>query len=731
MTRSFSSDDFFSVDSLSKIISEKLSKPEKNIRATIDLLLGGDTLPFIARYRKEATGGLDELDLRVVEDGLAAANDLASRKQTIATTIESQNQLTDKLLEKIHHCNCKKALEDIYLPFKPKRRTKATAAREAGLEPLAKILLAQAQNSGNPDEILRSFINKEKGVTTPEEVFAGAAAIVAETWSQDSETRQWMGEKASRGQIVSKVKRGKKEEGEKFETYFDFQQPVGRLPGHRMLAIRRGCTEGILNCKLELDDEFLLDRLCGRFLQNRRFLFADRMQTVVEDCYKRLLHPAAESSTLEDKRLQADTEAIDVFAANLRKLLLAAPAGSKPVIGIDPGFRTGCKVAVLDHTGKFLTNRTIYPTPPKNDTDSAAKVLLDLIDKYDARLISIGDGTASRETDQFVTSTLKSRWNDLEQCPVMSVVVSESGASIYSASDIAIKEFPELDLTVRGAISIARRLQDPLSELVKLDPKSIGVGQYQHDVNQSQLKKCLGREVESCVNQVGVDINLASASLLSYVAGIGPKIAENIVKHRDENGSFTSRKEINKVTGLGKKAFTQAAGFLRIAGAKNPLDNSAVHPESYSLVTKMAKSAGATVADLVGNERLISSLNASEFVDDQFGLPTVTDILEELKKPGRDPREEFRAVQFAEGVDSMEDLYIGMILEGKVTNVTKFGAFVDIGVHQDGLVHVSQIADRFISDPSEEVSVGDIVKVEVLEVDVQRKRIGLTMKVNG
>lgn len=704
-------------------IASDLQTPHRGVAAAVGLFQEGNTIPFIARYRKEVTGSLDEIALRFIEDALTKAKELADRKATILKSISGQDLLTTQLREQILACQDKKTLEDLYLPYKPKRRTKATIARERGLGPLAELLLAQQKLDKTKKAVVAPFVDPAKDVPDEASALAGACDIVAEVWSEDAGLRAWLVKQAQHGKVGSTVKRGKKEGGEKFEQYFDHSESVKRIPSHRLLAMLRGQSEGFLNVGLQLEDDVVVGEFKRQVIVNLGFEFRGELVSAAEDCYKRLLLPATESAVLEDLREKADVEAIDVFASNLKQLLLSPPAGSLPTLGIDPGFRTGCKVAVVDGTGKFLTNTTIYPTPPKSDTQGAAATLKKLIETYDIQLIAIGNGTASRETDAFVTSVLKE-----VQRPITKVVVSESGASIYSASDVAIAEYPELDLTVRGAISIAHRLQDPLAELVKLDPKSIGVGQYQHDVNQSLLKKSLEREVQSCVNQVGVNLNSASPSLLSYVAGIGPKLATSIVGYRDQNGEFQSRQQLLNVPKLGKKAFQQAAGFLRIRDAKNPLDNSAVHPETYHVVEKMASTLSVKTKALLGSSEILTKLQPNDFVDDQFGLPTIKDILQELVKPGRDPRKEFQTVDFAEGVNQIADLAQGMTLQGVVTNVTKFGAFVDIGVHQDGLVHISQLANRYISDPSEEVTVGDVIKVKVLEVDAQRKRISLSKK---
>lgn len=705
-------------------IAKTLNVSPAQVRATIELLDAGSTIPFIARYRKEATGSLNELVLRAIEDAIGLARELADRKATILKTIDGQGLLTPELLRQIETCQDKQTLEDLYLPFKPKRRTRATIARERGLEPLADLLLKQNQLGKSRSEILRPFVNTELEVPDEAAALQGACDIVAETWSEEAATRSWLVQQAyEHGQIVSQLKRGKKEEAAKFEMYFDYREPIKRIPSHRLLAMKRGEAEGLLRLDLQMDAEYIVGRMSERFLRNPRFEFFAELRNTVADCYERLLQPATESTVFQELKEKADIEAIEVFAKNLRELLLSPPAGPHVTIGIDPGFRTGCKVVVVDGTGKVLTHTAIYPTPPRNDIGGATATLLDLLKKYDAKLIAIGNGTASRETDEFVSQALKQSGRQATK-----VMVSESGASIYSASELAASEYPDLDVTVRGAISIAHRLQDPLAELVKLDPKSIGVGQYQHDVNQALLRKCLDREVESCVNSVGVDVNLASPSLLSHVAGIGPKLASAIVAYRDENGRFESRSQLNKVPKLGKKAFEQAAGFLRIANGKQPLDNSAVHPESYYVVQKMAEKLSVKPAELVGSASMVEQLKPDEFVDEKFGLPTIRDILTELARPGRDPRREFKAVEFDETVREMSDLKPGMILEGVITNVTHFGAFVDIGVHQDGLIHISQLANTYVQNPSDVVAVGDLVRVKVLEIDMDRKRIAVSRK---
>ena len=708
-------------------ISTELNLAARQIRNTVELLDSGNTIPFIARYRKEATKGLDEIQLRAIEDMLDRMRDLAHRKTTILKTIQSNGQLTEELYDKIFSCDDRQMLELLYLPFKPKRRTRATAARKRGLQPLADLLLRQQPLGESRKSILARYVDPPNDVPDTDAALAGACDIVAEVWADDPDMRAGLlADALQSGQVTSRVKRGKKEEGQKFESYFDRREPIRRIPSHRFLGMKRGEAEGVLKVSLTLDDQRVLRGLKSNWVPPSEFEFRIALLEAVEDCYQRLLLPATETTVMQRLKEQSDEEASQVFAKNLAELLLAPPAGAKVTLGIDPGFRTGCKVAVVDETGKFLANETIYPTAPKKDVIGASIKLHELIQRFGVELIAIGNGTASRETDQFVAELLKNK-----KLPLTQVMVSESGASIYSASELAAREYPDLDLTVRGAISIAHRLQDPLAELVKIDPKSIGVGQYQHDVNQVLLKKSLAREVESCVNSVGVDVNTASSSLLSFVAGIGPKLADRIVEHRDQNGPFERRQQLLNVPKLGHKAFEQSAAFLRIRGGKNRLDNSAVHPESYRLVERMATDLGVTSGKLVGNASLVERLNPGDFVTDQAGLPTINDIMDELAKPGRDPRNQFQVVKFADGIESMGDLKQGQILEGCVTNVTNFGAFVDLGVHQDGLVHISELANEFISDPGEIVSVGDIVKVKVLEVDVDRKRIGLSLKQVG
>ncbi len=707
-----------------KAIAKALSVEDRQVEAAVELLDAGNTIPFIARYRKEATRGLDEIALRAIEDQIEKARELHSRKQTVLKTIHEQGALTDLLRRKIIDCQDMQTLEAIYLPYKPKRRTRATIARERGLQPLADTLLKQENLERSKHDVLKPFVNADLAVVDEEAALQGALDIIAEQWAEDTETRIWMTKQAFRsGRIVSQIKRGKKEEADKFEMYVDHRETVDRVPSHRFLAMKRGEAEGVLRVEVELDREQAVDHLRASFIKNPRFDFHRDLLKAADDCFDRLLMPATDSAVSQLLKERADDEAIAVFGKNLRELLLAPPAGPKVTLGIDPGFRTGCKLAVVDGTGKYIAHTTIYPTPPSNDIAAARKTVLDLIAKHKVELIAIGNGTASRETDAFVSDLIRDH-----SLSVTKAIVSESGASIYSASELAAHEYPQLDVTVRGAISIAHRLQDPLSELVKTDPKSIGVGQYQHDVNQSLLRKCLQREVESCVNSVGVDLNTASASLLSYVSGIGPKLAENIVSYRDASGRFNNRQQLTKVPKLGAKAFEQAAGFLRIREGDQPLDNSAVHPESYGMVERMAKKLNVSTSTIVGDATLSQKLKPEDFVEARFGLPTVIDIIQELAKPGRDPRSEFKAVKFSDDITAIEDLKCGMILEGVITNVTHFGAFVDIGVHHDALIHISQLSHTFIKDPNEVVAVGTVVKVKVLDVDLPRKRIAVTKK---
>ena len=714
--------DLFDPQETAKRIADEVGVATSRIAAAINLLLDGNTLPFIARYRKEATGNLDERQLRAIEDRLTDARELADRKRTILRTIEEQGRLTDDLHSRIVDCHDRTTLEELYLPFRPKRRTRATIAEEQGLGPLADLML-EPTHAASRKNLVAPFVNPDSSVPDHETALQGACDILAQRWSEDTQARVFGFEQLRRGQLVSKVKRGQRDESSRFREWFDSQQRVKGIPSHRFLAMKRGESEGVLRLSLTADDDYAVRWLRRRLIPNPSPVFEEALRATVEDCWKRLLQPAAETVVMGEMKSTADLEAVSVFGRNLRDLLLAPPAGAKVTLAIDPGFRTGCKVAVVDATGSFLDTATIYPTAPTNDVQGAAKTLLGLISQHAVELIAIGNGTASRETDAFVSNLVKEH-----KLSVTKAIVSESGASIYSASELASEEYPNLDVTVRGAISIAHRLQDPLAELVKLDPKSIGVGQYQHDVDQKLLGRELDREVLSCVNSVGIELNQASASLLSHVAGIGPKLASSIVAHRESNGPFRNRRALLDVPRLGEKVFRQAAGFLRVAGSDNPLDRTAVHPESYYIAERIAKSMGMPIDQIVGRDEISSGIKASDFVDDKAGQETVTDIISELSRPGRDPRQQFQTATFREGVNELNDLQTGMRLEGVVTNVTKFGAFVDVGVHQDGLVHISQLADQFVSDPSEIVSVGQVVRVRVLEVDTERKRISLSMR---
>ncbi len=696
------------------------------VENTIALFDEGATVPFIARYRKERTGTLDEIQVRDLQAKYTYYKELDERRATIIESIESQGKLTPELKARIEATLSKTELEDLYLPYKPKRTTRATKAKEAGLEPLARWLLDLQDANCDLQAKAAEFLNPEKDVDTAQKALQGACDILAEELSDNADIRKWLRDLAhDEGLMVSAVKKEFEGQKTKYEMYYNFKENVRTLPSHRILAMLRGEHEKVLRLSLGIPDASALHYLESKLIKNPSSAAAELLRTTAADSFNRLLHPATETEIRKEIRDKAEEEAFKVFGENLEALLLSAPAGRKSIIGLDPGFRTGCKLAVLDDTGKFIENATIYPHEPQKKTDEARGILLIYIKKYNVRLIAIGNGTASRETDDFVKSVLKEL--PPEERPT-SVVVSESGASVYSASDVAIKEFPDLDLTVRGAISIARRLQDPLSELVKIDAKAIGVGQYQHDVNQTKLQDSLDAVVESCVNRVGVDVNLASEELLKYVSGLNRLIAANIVNYRNQNGAFTSRQSLMKVPGLGEKKFQLSAGFLRITGAKNPLDNSSVHPERYDLVKKMADELKTTINELIGNNILIKSINKKQFVTDDVGLPTIEDIIQELEKPGRDPRAEFSYAKFNDAVTEIKDLKEGMWLEGSVTNVTNFGAFVDIGVHQDGLVHISELSDSFVTDPMKVVKVGQVVKVRVMQIDAELKRISLSMK---
>ena len=702
-------------------IATSLNVPMRGLVAVIELLNEGGTVPFIARYRKEATGNLDEVQIRDIEEKLAYFRDLVARRETILASILEQGKLTDELKERIEATFDKSEMEDLYLPYRPKRRTKATIAREKGLEPLAAYLMAQEVGEQPLAVLAAGFINPETGVNSVEEALEGARHIAAEMLSEDADLRKALRQLMfDEGVIVSRKAMDAVDEQEKFKMYYDYREPVKTIPSHRMLAVRRGESDSVLYFLIELEPLRALGVMRARVLR-REGDWTAQLELALEDAWKRLLNPSIQGELRLELKKRSDTDAIQVFRENLHHLLLAPPAGPISILGIDPGLRTGCKVAVVDETGKFLANDVLYLHTSKYAAEGAAKVLEKLLVEHNVRAIAIGNGTASRETDAFVREFLRERRLD----NIFSVTVSESGASIYSASDIARQEFPDLDLTVRGAISIARRLQDPLSELVKVDPKSIGVGQYQHDVDQRQLQQSLETVIESCVNRVGVDLNTSSWTLLRYVSGITERTALNIVSYRDEHGQFRSRTELNKVTGIGAKTFEQAAGFLRIRNGENPLDMTAVHPESYGVVEEIAKSLDAPVGELILRPELLAKVDAKQL---SAGTYTLKDILEELRKPGRDPRDKFVAPSFSETVREFADVQPEMVLEGVVTNVTKFGAFVDIGVHQDGLVHVSELSNRFIKDPSEAVKAGQIVKVKVLSADVKTKRIALSMK---
>lgn len=702
-----------------KMIGKALGLSERSVTNTLQLLDEGCTIPFISRYRKERTGNLDEVQITSISDAYDKLKEISKRKDTVVKTITEQGKMTDDLQRRIDACWDANELEDIYMPFKPKRRTKAQVAREQGLEPLSLILMMQRER--NIEAAAQRFV--KEGVKDVAAAIKGAQDIVAEMVSEDERSRQQVRSSFRREAIItSKVVKAKadSEEAAKYSDYFDFSEPLRRCSSHRLLAMRRGENEGILRISISADDEVCLDKLKRQFVHG----FGPCQALVgeaVEDAYKRLLKPSIETEFANMSKEKADDEAIGVFAENLRQLLLSAPLGQKRVMGIDPGFRTGCKVVCLDAQGNLLHHEAIFPHPPVNKTSVAAHQVEQMVEKYNIEAIAIGNGTASRETAQFVKQLQLG--HDVKQ-----FVVSEDGASVYSASKTARDEFPDEDVTVRGAVSIGRRLMDPLAELVKIDPKSIGVGQYQHDVDQSKLKKSLDQTVESCVNLVGVNLNTASQHLLTYVSGLGPTLAKNIVEYRKANGAFASRAQLKKVARLGPSAFEQCAGFLRIPGARNPLDNNAVHPESYHIVEQMAKDNHCTVAQLMGDAAKRKAVDIKKYVTDTVGMPTLTDIMAELEKPGRDPREQIEEFEFDKNVTSVDDLVAGMVLPGIVTNITNFGAFVDVGVHQDGLVHVSQLADRYVTDPTQVVKLHQHVKVRVVEVDRKRNRISLSMK---
>ncbi len=702
-------------------VTTSLNIPRHSLMAVIDLLNEGGTVPFIARYRKEATGNLDEVQIRDIEEKLAYFRDLMSRRETILASILEQGKLTDDLKARIEKTVDRSELEDLYLPYRPKRRTKATIARDRGLEPLALYIWNQQPASMAIEAFAETFVNAEKEIPSAAEALEGARHIVAEMISEDADLRKSVRHLMfEEGTIVSRRSLDGVDEQEKFKMYYDYREPVKTIPSHRMLAVRRGETESVLYFLIELEPLRATSILRSSILRSSGD-WTPHLEIAIEDAWKRLLNPSIQGEIRVELKKRSDTDAIQVFRDNLKNLLLAAPAGPISVLGIDPGLRTGCKVAVVDETGKFLAHDVLYLHTSKSSASGAADRLVALLAKHNVRAIAVGNGTASRETDSFVRDTLREHGLNT----IFSVTVSESGASIYSASDVARQEFPDLDLTIRGAISIARRLQDPLSELVKVDPKSIGVGQYQHDVDQRQLQQSLETVIESCVNRVGVDLNTSSWTLLRYVAGVTERIALNIVSYRDEHGRFRSRSQLTKVPGIGAKTFEQAAGFLRIREGDNPLDRTAVHPESYPVVEQIAASLGKPIAELIASPQLLTSVNVKEVAAGAF---TVKDILDELRKPGRDPRDQFQAPSFHEGVREFADVQPDMVLEGVVTNVTKFGAFVDIGVHQDGLVHISELSNRYLKDPSEAVKAGQIVKVKVLSADQKSRRIALSMK---
>lgn len=700
-----------------EIISQNLAIKSNQVINTINLLNEGATVPFISRYRKERTGSLDEVQIAKIKEQNEKFAELEKRKETVLKTIDEQEKLTAELKSRIDNCFDAVELEDIYLPYKPKRRTKATIAREKGLEPLAKIIMKQMEQ----DPVFRahSFLNDE--IETAEDALAGARDIMAEWINENERARNIVRRGFEIGAVISsKIIKGKEEEAAKYRDYFDWSEPLKKCPSHRLLAMRRGENEGFLRISITPEEERVLENL-ERFFVKGNNESSEQVALAVKDSLKRLIQPSIETEFANLSKEKADEEAINVFAENLKQLLLAPPLGQKRVLAIDPGYRTGCKVVCLDEQGNLLHNETIYPHKPQEEKKMAAKKISSMVEVYKIEAVAIGNGTASRETEAFIK---KLRYNR----EIRVYVVSEDGASVYSASSVARKEFPQYDVTVRGAVSIGRRLMDPLAELVKIDPKSIGVGQYQHDVDQKKLKNSLDTVVELGVNSVGVNLNTASQHLLTYISGLGPQLAENIVEYRKENGAFASREELKNVPRMGTKAFEQSAGFMRIPDAKNPLDNSAVHPESYKIVQKMAKDLRCELNDLVRNESLVSKIELQKYATDEIGLPTLNDIKNELLKPGLDPRKPIKVFEFANGIFSIEDLREGMVLPGIVNNITKFGAFVDVGVKQSGLVHISELADRFVSDPNEIVKLHQHVKVRVKEVDVARKRIQLSMK---
>ncbi len=710
-----------------QIIAQELSLPSQNINNALNLWLEGGTVPFIARYRKEQTGSLDEVQLRNIFERYTYLDELEKRKEKILAEISSQNKLTDELKAQIEACFNKIELEDLYLPYKPKRRTRATIAKEKGLEPLADWIASNNKpqvSSVSLTAEASKYLNAEKEVKDVEQALAGASDILAESVAVQADIRAYLREYFfKQGVFVSRIKDDYPEGSTKYEMYRDYSYSVSKIPPHNVLALYRGETEGVLNVDIAFDESSVMAYLEQREIKTKAAEVKKFYQAMLKDAFNRLLKPSLIREVRSDRKDYADIESIQTFEANLRNLLLASPAGMKPTLAIDPGFRTGCKVVVLSDTGKYLEYQAIYPHSGEGKRKQAAQTVKDFINKYQIELIAIGNGTASRETDQFVGEVLQ----EIKQKPIK-VIVNESGASIYSASDVAREEFPDLDITVRGAISIGRRLQDPLAELVKIDPKSIGVGQYQHDVNQKLLKQKLEESVESCVNYVGVDLNTASKELLTFVSGISATIANNIVAYRNENGAFKNRKKLLKVAKLGKKTYEQAAGFLRIRNGDNPLDNTAVHPESYQVIKQIAQTINVPLDQITKVGDRLKALDLKQFVTEDIGLPTLEDAIAELEKPGRDPREKFQYATFIDGIAEISDLREGMILEGVVTNVVNFGAFVDVGVHQDGLVHISQLCDRFVADPNEIVKVGQVVKVKVLDVNQQLKRIGLSIK---
>ncbi len=700
-------------------IANELGVRDFQVLNTINLLKEGATVPFIARYRKEMTGSLDEVQIASIRERYEKILELEKRREAILASVKEQEKLTPELERQLRGASTMSELEDIYLPYKPKRRTRASIAREKGLEPLAKIIMTQQDT--DPARRATQFVNLSKDVKSEEEALAGARDIIAEWVNENQQSRQRIRNHFERyGEIFSRPIKGKELQGIKYETYYDWVEPLMKAPSHRLLAMLRGETEGFLKLTVEPDEIQAREALNKIFVKTGNES-SRQVEEAVKDSYKRLLQPSIETEFRQMVKEKADTEAIRVFAENLRQLLMLPPLGQKTVLAIDPGFRSGCKIVILDRQGRLLHNETIYPHPPQSEVKQSVAKIQNLVKAYKVEAIAIGNGTAGRETENLVRRIPF----DTE---IIALMVNEAGASVYSASAVAREEFPEYDVTVRGSVSIGRRLMDPLSELVKIDPKSIGVGQYQHDVNQSMLQKSLESVVESCVNKVGVELNTASKQLLTYVSGVGPVLAAKIVEYRDANGMFKTREQLKKVPRLGEKVFEQAAGFLRIRESENPLDASAVHPESYPVVMKMAQKVGCSVIELINNEELRKQIRLDDFVSDKVGIPTLTDILAELSKPGRDPRQKFELFEFDKNVNSMDDLRPGMILDGLVSNITAFGAFVDIGVHQDGLVHVSQLADKYVKDPNTIVKLNQKVRVKVLEVDKERKRIQLTMK---